>query len=457
MNRVARRARFSMILIFVLIGGLLFFTGDFLIHGKNWVVFSGSPHVYNGGNLNCGVILDRDGEVLLDMTEGRTYAEDESLRRATIHILGDRYGNISAPALSEYSSQMVGYDLVNGIYTVNGQGGEAALTVSASVQKAALEALGDRRGTVGVYNYKTGEILCMVSSPNYDPDDVPDIAGDTTGAYEGVYMNRFTQSTYVPGSIFKLVTTAAALESIPDIESHTYYCGGTYDIGGDTVVCAGYHGTVTLGEALTDSCNCAFAQIALEVGADRLNKYAKQFGITEPLEFDGITTAEGNFDVLHAADVNVAWAGIGQYTDQINPARYLTFLGQIANGGKAAEPYLVSKVSSGAFSSYRAHTTMTDSVMSSSTASTLAEMMRDNVVNSYGDWRFPDIRVCAKTGTAEVGGGREPNATFAGFALDSDYPLAFIIVVENGGEGATNGIPIAASVLQACMDVMDRE
>lgn len=457
MNRVARRARFALILAVILIGGLVIFTGEYLVEGKDWVVFSGSPHVYNGLNLNCGVITDRSGEILLDMTDGRTYSEDSLVRRATVHILGDRYGNISAPALAEYSSQMVGYDILNGIYTISGEGGEASLTISAEAQKAALTALDGRKGTVGVYNYKTGEILCMVSSPNYDPDDVPDIEGDTSGAYEGVYMNRFTQSAYVPGSIFKLVTTAAALEAIPDIESRTWYCGGSYDVGSDTVVCEGVHGNVTLGQALTKSCNCAYAQIALELGADKLNKYAKQFGITEPVEFDGITTASGNFDVLNAVGVNVAWAGIGQYTDTVNPARYMTFMGQIAGGGKAATPYLVSEVSSGVFSKYKASAAMTESIMSASTAARLTELMRDNVLNSYGDWNFPGISVCAKSGTAEVGGGNAPNATFAGFVQDSAYPLAFVVIVENGGAGASTCVPIISSVLQACMDVMDRE
>lgn len=457
MNRVARRAKFALVLAAVLLGGLVWFCADFLIHGSQWVVFSGSPHVYRGGNLDCGVVTDREGRVLLDMTNGRTYADDADLRRATIHILGDRYGNISAPALAEYSSQMVGYDLVNGIYTVNGKSGQASLTICAEAQLAALEGLNGRKGVVAVYNYKTGEILCMVSSPNYDPDNEPDIGEDTSGAYEGVYLNRFTQSAYVPGSIFKLVTTAAALEAIDDIEERTFYCEGTYDIGADTVVCEGYHGQVDLGQALTKSCNCAFAQLALELGPERLGAYARQFGITEPLEFDGITTASGSFDVSNAADVNVAWAAIGQYTDTVNPARFMTFMGQIAGGGKAAVPYLVDRVSSGPFSSYSARTKMTDAVMERETARRLAELMRDNVIYGYGDWNFPDISVCAKSGTAEVGGGREPNATFAGFAQDPDYPLAFVVVVENGGAGGATCAPIISDVLQACMDCMDRE
>ena len=163
------------------------------------------------------------------------------------------------------------------------------------------------------------------------------------------------------------------------------------------------------------SCNSAFAQIALELGPETLMKYAEQFQITEPLSFDGITTAAGHLDLTDAADVNVAWGGIGQYTDTVNPCRFMTFMGQIAGGGTAAEPYLVASASSGMLSRYTARTRQTDRVMSTAVAATLQEMMHYNVVNNYGEESFPDLYVCAKTGTAEVGGGLEPNATFAGF------------------------------------------
>ena len=193
-------------------------------------------------------------------------------------------------------------------------------TISAKAQKAALEALDGRKGVVGVYNYKTGEILCAVSSPTYDPDDVPDLENDNTGDYEGVYVNRFTQASYVPGSIFKVVTTAAALAEIDDIESQTFLCEGSYWVGGDEVVCEGTHGEVTMRQALMHSCNSAFAQIALELGPETLMKYAQQFQITEPLTFDGITTASGHFDLSRCGRCQCGLGRIGQYTDTVNPS-----------------------------------------------------------------------------------------------------------------------------------------
>ena len=208
MNRVAARSTIALMLVVVLLGGMCLFSVEYLAKSDDWVIFQGNPHVYNGVNIGCGVITDRSGILLLDSTDGRTYASDGSIRKSTIHWLGDRYGYISAPAVTAYASEMAGYDLLNGLYGYGGTGGSAELTISAEVQKVAMEALGKKKGVVAVYNYKTGEILCAVSAPNYDPDNVPNI--DDSSKYEGIYLNRFTQTAYIPGSVFKLVTTAAA-------------------------------------------------------------------------------------------------------------------------------------------------------------------------------------------------------------------------------------------------------
>ena len=457
MNRVAHRSTIALLLALVLVAGMLLFLGEFLLESSDWVVFEGNPHVYNGSNIGCGEIVAREGELLLSATDGRVYSDDEAIRESTLHWLGDRAGYISAPAVSYYSEEMAGYSLLNGLYSYSGTGGEATMTLSAQVQKAALAAMGDRKGTVAVYNYETGEILCAVSTPTYDPDDVPDIAGDTTGEYEGVYLNRFTQVSYVPGSIFKLVTTAAALECLDDPQSLVFNCDGSYEIGADKVTCEKAHGSIGLETALAKSCNCYFAQLVQTLGGNDLEKYVEKFQITEPLTFDGITTNRGKFDIDGAAGVEIAWSGIGQHLDLVNPCRFMTFMGAIAGGGEAAQPYVVSRVTSGSDITYRAKTTSTGRLMSEKTAETMKTLMRNNVVSIYGDWNFPGMTVCAKSGTAQVGGGEKPNATFAGFVADSEYPLAFMVVVENAGAGSDVCVPILSEVLTACKDLMDRE
>ena len=444
-----------LVFIGVLVGGMAYFLYEYATQANTWVVSTGSSHVYANSNIGCGYVTDRDGLLLLDTRTERTYSADLSIRKSTLHWVGDRLGNIHAGALASYAEAMSGYDPVNGVYSYSGTGGQAQLTLSAHLQTVALEALGDNKGTIAVYNYKTGQILCAVTTPTFDPDDEPDISGDTSGAYEGIYVNRFLQSAYIPGSIFKVVTAAAALETVEGIETMTFTCRGSLDYGTDKVTCERAHGTLNLESALANSCNCAFAQIAQLVGADTMMEYVEKYGVAGSVSFDGITTASGNYDVSDAAAVELAWSCIGQYTDQVNPCAFLTYMGAIANGGRAASPYVVEQVSADANVTYRADTEYMDRIMSRETAEKLQALMRNNVLVKYGAENFPGLTVCAKSGTSQLGGDQVSNAMFAGFVADEEYPLAFIVVVENGGYGASTCVPILSRVLAECKDILD--
>ena len=455
MNRVTKRTWLMGLFILVLVGGMVMFLFEYATQADQWVVFAGSPHIYNNANIGCGTIVDRSGEMLLDITEQRTYSPNVSTRQSTLHWLGDRKGYISAAAVSTYAADMAGFDMVNGVYNASGVGGEAKLTLSARVQNTALEAMAGRKGTVAVYNYKTGEILCAVTTPTFDPENVPDIAGDKSGAYDGVYLNRFVQSAYVPGSIFKTVTAAAALDCVEGIEDMTFRCYGKLEYGTEAVTCETSHGTVSLKQALASSCNCAFAQIAELIGKKNMEKYVEQFQVTQSLSFDGITTAKGNYDIANTAMVSFAWSCIGQHSDLVNPARFMTFMGAVGGGGTAAEPYLMERVTSGEDVTYQAKTQTTGRIMPKEVADTLKAYMRNNVSSVYGDYNFPGLQVCAKSGTSELGGGQRSNAMFAGFVDSDKYPLAFMVVVENGGYGSHTCVPILSKVLGVCKAVLD--
>lgn len=456
MNRIAARSYIIFILVLSLVAGMAFFATEYVIESPEWVLETGSPHIYDeqGIHFQCGMVVERDNLILLDLRDGRQYTGAELLRKSTLHWLGDRYGNIAAPTIDYYADKIADFDRINGLYHYGETGGVVKLTLSGKVQRAALEALGEHKGTVAVYNYKTGEILCAVSTPTYDPDNVPDIAGDTTGVYEGAYLNRFTQSVYTPGSIFKIVTLAAALETIEDIQQRSFQCTGSVTIEPDSITCEHTHGVQDLKSAFSNSCNCVFAQIAMELGSETMDRYAAAFGITQSITFDGITTAAGNYEAGSDA-INIGWSGVGQYNDQINPCAYLTFLGAIANGGQGVNPYIVEGISVGRDSAYKAQTQQRDRILSEETAQVLQSYLRNNVMFRYGDYNFPGLTVCAKTGTAEVGGDQKPNAMFTGFVTDEEYPLAFIICVENAGYGGTVCIPMASAVLEACKDALD--
>lgn len=447
MNRVSKRVWPVSILCLLLIGGLGLFIYRYFVYGSTWVLNPGNPHLYNAGNASFGIITDRNGVFLYDSSE-REYSEDTILSASTIHILGDRAGSISAPLLSEYLPLLSGYSTVNGLYN-NGPGPTAVLTIDADAQRAAYNAMNGRKGTVAVYNYLTGEILCLVTSPSYDPNNIPNLDEDVDGVYEGVYLNRFFQCTYTPGSIFKIVTLCAALESVPGVSNMHFTCSGATVIGGAQITCAGTHGDQTLEKAFRNSCNCAFAELAQLVGSSTLSEYVKAFGLTDALKVDGITSAKGHFDLTNADAGALAWAGVGQYTDMVNPCSFLFFLGQVANNGSAAMPYLMKEISTEESLLYSAETQANNGVISVSTSDTVSIMMHNNVQYKYGAEKFPNVRICAKSGTAETVEGKKATALFAGFVDETEYPYAFIAIIEDVGAGTTNAAPVVSAVLDS--------
>ena len=207
-------------------------------------------------------------------------------------------------------------------------------------------------------------------------------------------------------------------------------------------------------DAFSNSCNCTFAWLAAELGAEKMESYISAFGLNDAVVFDGTETVKGNYEVTGQSEVDIGWSGVGQHNDQINPCAFLTFMGAVANGGKAAQPYLVDEVRVGGSRTYHAKTRQGREVVSQQTAELLTEYMRNNVQNNYGDDYFPGLNVCAKTGTAEVGGGKKPNAMLAGFVMDDSCPMAFIVCVEDGGYGAQVCMPIASKVLASCVEAL---
>ena len=270
MKKIEQRALLCCVLALFLTAGLLVFLVKYVIDGGSWASSAFNRHLYNSdGQLAVGTVLDRDGDILSSAENGvRTYYDNETVRKATLHAVGDLQGNIGTGALNAFADKLTGYNLINGAYDA-GQGAELYLTIDARYNYEAYQALSGHAGTVAVYNYKTGEILCMVSAPSYDPLHVPaDI--ETNPRYEGAYLNRFLSSTFTPGSVYKTVTLTAALEKIPDLMDRTWECTGSVDIGGETIICSGTHGQQDIGDAFANSCNVVFAQLAVELGADAL-------------------------------------------------------------------------------------------------------------------------------------------------------------------------------------------
>lgn len=462
MKTLSKRAwiLYLLAISFVVGACILFYT--FFTNADSWAMKKANRHIYSSGTLTtAGAIYDETGAVLAKTVDGkRTYNKDKTIRTATLHIVGDSQGYIASGVQTSYKDVLTGYDFVNGIYDLKkyGKGSDITLTVNAELCKTAYEALGSNKGTVGVYNYKTGELLCVVSKPSYDIANKPteSINNDKTGEYDGVYLNRFFSGVYTPGSTFKVITAACAIDNISDIDSQTFKCTGEHKVDGGSVKCMSTHGTINFEKALNQSCNSAFAQIAIQLGAEHLTDTVNSLGFGKSFKVGNIKLAKSSFDLTGANNLDIGWAGIGQYTTRVNPCHMLMITGAIANGGTSPNVYFVKSITSPTGKVKQAQTSYLEPMFSQSTASKLNDMLRSNVVNYYGDGKFSNLKMCGKTGTAEVSSeddGLAPHAWFIGYSQREDLPLAIVVVVENGGGGSSVAIPVASKTMKKAASI----
>ncbi len=283
-----------------------------------------------------------------------------------------------------FADQLSGYNLLTGAYSPGGN--DLYLTLDARYNYIAYEALAGRKGAVGVYNYETGEVLCMVSPPAFDPLYPPSSEEmEGNDAYDGVYLNRFLSGTFPPGSVYKTVVLSAAIERMPDLFDRTWTCTGSTQVGDGAITCPRAHGEQDISSALANSCNGVFALLAGELGEDVLEEYTVRAGLTSSYRVSGLNTAAGSFDFDGLTANELGWAGVGQYNDLANPCALMVYMGAIANGGTAAVPRLVLKTENAlGLPSLPALPRHTKKLVEGDTAAALAELMAHNVTAQYG-------------------------------------------------------------------------
>ena len=459
MKSISRRALslYLIILLFLAGGVLLYF--NLISNADSWAMNRANRHLYFSGNLaTAGDIKDTNGEILVTTEDGvRVYNDNKSIRKAVLHTVGDSAGYIASGIQTSFKDELTGYTLTDGVYNLKryGKGNDITLTLNANVCETAYKALGDKKGTVAVMNYRTGELICIVSNPTYDILNKPDdINTDTSGKYDGVYMNRFFSGLYTPGSTFKVITAACAIENIPGIYDRTFECKGKVQIGEGYVICNGIHGKIGFQKALNKSCNVAFALIAEELGAEKLTATATRLGFNSAERMTvstKIKTATSKINLTEAKALDIGWAGIGQYTTLINPCQMLTMISAIANNGTAMSPYLVEEITTPEGKvTFSAESTILGEYFTADTAQKLDELLRSDVKNQYGDSYFPKMKMCGKTGTAEISDNPDtnPNALFIGYSQLPEMPFAIIVVVEDSTSAIKSAVPIASKVMK---------
>ncbi|UUU23484.1 peptidoglycan D,D-transpeptidase FtsI family protein [Streptomyces sp. DSM 40750] len=404
-------------------------------------------------------------------------------------------GEMWAP-VTGYSSQIVGAtqleNLEDGILTGNDDrlffrntldmitgkkkaGGSVVTTLNAAAQKAAFEGLGDKKGAVAALDPKTGAILALASTPSYDPSTFAGISNKDSETFSKLekdsdkpMLNRALRETYPPGSTFKVVTAAAALENdiVSGIDDKTE-APDPYQLPGTKTDLTNEHGeckNATLRYALMVSCNTVFAKMSDNVGNEKMREQAAKFGFNEDELDVPVRAAESVYPEDNAPQN--AMGGIGQASNRATPLQMAMVASAVANDGELMKPYMVDQLRASNLDIIETHEPETLSqAVSPENAQKLQDMMETVVSDPQGTGgraKIDGVTVGGKTGTAQHGvdNKEKPYAWFISYAQLSDgsSPVAVAVVVEDGsadrGDISGGGLaaPIAKSVMQAVIN-----
>lgn len=433
------------------------------------------------GNISRGAIYDRNGRALAyDVLTGddtvRFYAEPSLapvvgyVSALNVGVTGiERALNGSLMGLDRLDTQIS--QLTNQPIT----GSDVYLTIDSHVQRAAGASLGGRAGAVIALDASDGAILALASSPTFDPNQILDegyaaaLLACTDPSCEGALLNRATQGLYTPGSTWKTVTLAAALDS-GLVTPQTVFDFGeprqgpngiyyVYEVGGFEIVDPNHaERQLDLVRSYAVSANAAFARMGDELGADTFIDYATRFGFgrdeAPPVE---ITASRAQL----ARDVNAleddvlrASTAFGQGELQVSPLNMALVVATIVNDGDMPRPHLLLHLQSPGDRIYNQsrREAWIPGVIRPETADQAEQMMVVAVEGGSG-WRaaLSGLAVGGKTGTAQLGGDQVPHAWFIGFAGDGTRTVAIAVLVEHGGSGASTAAPIFAEVANAAL------
>ena len=424
-------------------------------------------------SVGMGEISDRNG-VVLAYTDGegrRWYAKDKNVRRALSQTVGDQMSMSGTGVETFHAGTLLGLSgsiIDRTRQYLSGdryQGDNIRLTVDAELCAYISQNFpSGKEGAVCLLNYKTGEILAMVSKPDYDPERLAgrQATADTTGSG---YLNRCLQGQYTPGSAFKIVTLASALSYMqggpdPGVESLTFLCEGPRSFGNSFVRCydGEIHGQMSLNQAFAVSCNVTFASIAQALGAERLVSTAERLGFNDNFAFRDLILYESTIPTRIPESIELAWTGVGQGRLQVTPLHMAMIAGAVANNGVMQTPRLIQRVTGAKGTPrLRAAPAPYGQVLDVQVAQRLREYMAYAVKAGTGSRAaLKGYRVCGKTGTAEVSDDKSvaTNAWFVGFLDDPAHPYAIAVVVEQGGTGGKAAAPLAAKAFKKAIGLL---
>jgi len=432
--------------------------------------------------------IERGAIVLADQTpvatSVRSKQRGDPLEFVRHYPQGERYGMVTGfyslvfgrtLAEQEFNSfllgrapEQFGQNVTDLLTARETPGGTLVLTLDRATQEAAEQALRNRKGAVVALDPRTGAVLAMTTYPRYDPNQLSSHNPEAIRRNwdrlvkdeDGPLLNRAAGALYPPGSTFKVITAAAALEDgisvnqplpSPTVLDVPQTSADIHNFGGSS--CGG--GTLTMPEALEISCNTTFAGLGLKLGDKKLAAEAEKFGFNRPSPYQlpaATSVIPKNQDVPATAQ-----SAIGQRDVRVSPLQMASVAATIANGGRRMAPFVAQQVVSDKGKVVkRFEGEDLGQAIPEQVAGDLRDMMLQVVERGTGTFaQIPGLQVAGKTGTAQHAQGRPPHAWFIGFTSAGDKSIAVAVVVENGGDAgseATGGhvaAPIAKAVMQA--------
>lgn len=464
------------IIAIVFVSSFVFLIGYFsyaiYFYGGRWFESSYNVRIQSEKQkVITGDILDRRGVPLATTKfdkQGKQYREYNKSIRSVSHVVGydnPIYGRSGAEAY--YIQYLLGFNnnaiekVYQALFLTRPEGNDVILTVDLQLQKIASQAMGNNKGAVILMNPKTGEILALVSKPDFDANQmINDIEGTGKAVLEkdNKLFNRATQGQYAPGSIFKIITAASALQYLEGIKEQKFNCEGFMLVNGNKIIDYEFdlkkkaHGEINFSQALIESCNITFATIGLELGRDKLRKTAEDFGFNQNFIFKDLRMNGSSFKMPPENKKDeLAWDAVGQGNDIVSPLHMAMMISSVANHGIMMEPKLVKAVKNiRGYEFVRLETQAFQRTMSPDIANQLKNILLDVVSKGTGKAaQINNIEIAGKTGTAEVGiDAQKPHAWFVGFVNEEKHPLSIAVVMENAGTGGSKAAPVARTILK---------
>ncbi len=466
MKVIKRRIHLLVTLMLALFALMIaYFCYSVYFYGGRWVANPHNPRISSQKQqVIMGTVRDRDGTVLAytDETGERRYHGSRETRMAVSQVVGDSGGKVSTGVDTFHAQYMLGFKssvferLTDAMTGTPQRGDDLTLTISERLSRYITEQFPDgKRGAVVVMNYKTGEVLAMVSLPQFDPLRLDDALDDEEA---GALVNRATQGLYPPGSTFKIVTMVSALENLPDLQDFAFDCTGYYPVGNYSVTEKTGHGVQTLSDAFASSCNTTFAALSQELGYEMLGETAQKMGFNENFMFGDMIVYNSSYPIDDLSAEDLAWSSIGQGRVLATPMHMALIASAIAGGGVMHEPHLLREIRTaqggtralpGSFEGWR--------VMEAETAARLEKEMVRVVRRGTGTRAALDngYVVAGKTGSAEASNDKsvQAHAWFVGYITNDNAPYAVSVVVENGGSGGGVAAPLARKALQKAINL----